>query len=87
MFVCVCVCVCVCVGGCECTYPYPSCAVSHMHLPSTLYTSSSKDGGWLRVDQSLPSALARGIGSRIVARDGSKCCMYICMSLKLLECN
>ena len=27
----------------------------------------------------LPSALARGIESRIVARFGSKCCMYVCM--------
>jgi len=26
---------------------------------------------------SLPSALARGIGSQSVARDGSECCMYV----------
>ena len=42
----------------------------------------------------LPSALARGIVSRIVARIGSKCCMYVymyvCMyvfPVTLLECN
>jgi len=31
--------------------------------------------------------LTRSIGLQIVARDSSKCCMYICMSVTLLECN
>ena len=36
---------------------------------------------------SLPSILAWGIGSRIVARDGSKCCVYIYMYVSHTLCD